>query len=322
MNITAEPSQMVKLAAMECASSCVMTGLKLAGRDEKLLLLNQWYLQYMNRTLLSGRNVRMLDLEYIYGIRKQLIQGGEEDLRLRFARKNMALFICVPSRLNYFPEQLLTLEESGFDHYILLTGFNEETQRFRVVDPITDFIGELSTEELLHASVKPGFLYYFIMEFPPHGSFLPPEASTLFLHEAQKNLDHYAASDILTGGKAIEGFCTDLSDSTQWSAAERTVWIRQNNITFSSIVKTRELVWQSFCHLRIMKPEQVEQGGKQMKMIVKAWMAANFLLIKYGRHSDNSSIIDKLVHKMAGIRQMEIEFLQFICATGRELCEG
>jgi hypothetical protein len=264
----------------------------------------------------------MLDLEFIYGIRKEWIQSGAKELRLQLTADHLALLLCVPSLLDHFPKHLLTLEEAGFDHYLLLTGYNEATGRFRAVDPITGFIGEMSEEQLERASVKPSSLQYLIMQFPADGTFTPPDSQTIFLHEAQKNLNLYLASDKHCGGQALEQFAQDLAASVHWQEDERASWVRQNNITISSIVRMRELVWSGYCELGLMSEEHLEKGNAKIGTIAKEWMAANFLLIKYGRYSGDLTIIDKITHKLTEIRHSETDFLQFIYATGRELCEG
>jgi hypothetical protein len=307
---------------MECSTSCVMTGLKLTGRNERLLLLNQWYLQYAYQTLLSSKNVRMLDLEFLYGIRKEWKQSGAMELRLRLTADHLVLLLCVPSLLDHFPRHLLTLEEAGFDHYLLLTGFNQATGRFRAVDPITGFIGELSAEQLERASVKSDSLQYFMMQFPEDGTFAQPDLQTIFFHEAQQNLSLYLEQDKHTGSQALERFAQDLADCAHWQEGARTSFIRQNNITISSIVRMRELVWSSYRELGLMSAEHMEQGNSKAAAIAKNWMAVNFLLIKYSRQSGDSTVIDKITHKLTDIRHSELEFLQFIYAIGRELCES
>ncbi|MFD0697453.1 hypothetical protein ACFQZT_25590 [Paenibacillus sp. GCM10027628] len=301
----------VKLAAMECAASCIMTALTIAGHDYRYFLLSYWNLNYNSKIIMSGKNMRHNDLQFAYGIAKECRSGTEDDLIALLRQNNMAMLFCKASKLRFFPRNMLGHESSGFQHFILLYGYQPETGKFLVIDPVADYKGEISAYEVWDCSVKSSEIIYYSLELPDY--YEQPSASRIFSKESSANLRNYS------GDKAIAAFIQDLQACLQWPQDERDTWINQNNITISSIVKTRSIVWECFCDLNLMTPDEIRAGNEIVEQIVSLWTTVNFLLIKLKKNHSNEAIAKSIEQKLETLKVKELECLQFIQQKGLEL---
>src|SRR4051812_12848538 len=101
MSYKATPKDVINVAAMECAASCIMTALNIAGLNYRFYLLSYWNLNYHARNLLSGEvNIMRNDLLYAYGIEHKCHIGNEQHLIQALEQKHMILFACHASKLH------------------------------------------------------------------------------------------------------------------------------------------------------------------------------------------------------------------------------
>jgi hypothetical protein len=304
-------ADIIKLGAMECAASCILTALNIAGMNHRYFLLSYWNLTYNSKIIMSGKHMIRNDLEYAYGIKIEYRLGNEYDLIAMLRHNNMILLSCQASRLRFFSKNMLDLDTTGFQHYILLYGYRSETGNFLVIDPIADFIGEMAPAEIWESSVKENELMYCALLFPE--VLKQPAISDIFIRESSANVKFY------TGDKAISQFIQDVKECTRLRSEERNIWIDQNNITITSIVKTRALVWQCFCELNVMSGEDIRAGNELLKGVVKLWTTVNFLLIKLKKSFNNEAAVTSIEQKLVLLRNKERECLEFIMEKGREL---
>ncbi len=312
-------TDVVKLAAMECAASCVLTSLRIAGLDDRYFMLGYWHLTYSANVLMSGRNMVRNDLEYVYGIRKELVSGAGDRLMASLREGHMVLLYCRASRLPFFPVRMLGHEAKGFEHCILVYQYRQETGRFLVIDPIADYIGEMSLAELYSGSARENRFIYYSLAFPTF--FQKPSDVEIFHRESANNFNQYTQEGLHTGGKAIDLFCRDLAQCAQWNALDRDAWIDQNNITITSIVKTRPIVWESFRALDVLSSEDIRTGAESIEAIVKLWTIVNFQLIKLKRNPDHATLALSIRAKLKAVRSAESAFLEFLYKKGRECVE-
>lgn len=319
-----QPKQtVVKLAAMECAASCLMTYLQMKGMSYRYFLMNYWSLVYDSKLIMSGKKVRLYRLDYFYGIRSELKKGTKDDLIHLLHSGSMAMLMCKTTNLNYFPRELMTHEGNGIRHFILIKGYDQDKDEFLVADPTADFTGRITSAQLSKAGADrkdSDSMYYHTLEPPSSSDFVSPDPKEAFHYAASQNLQLYVKSDHNFGRKAIDKFSEELVQSANWNKELRDQWIFQNNITISSIVKTRAAVWNSFREMHMMSPSQIEEGNSWIDSIVKLWTTVNFLLIKYKKNSD-THLLESLLEKLEEIKQREIQFLTKIEQIGSELRE-
>ncbi len=310
-------TDVIKLAAMECAASCVVTGLNISGLDYRYFMLNYWHLIYYGNVLMLRGSIFKNDLGFAYGIEKKLVEGNESKLVESLGRGKMAIFLCRASKLRFFPGSMLGLESNLFQHHILLHGYVPDTGNILAIDPIADFLGEVTIEELLENSIRSGELIYYTLEFPR--SFQKPTAREIFQRETESNFKQNVRSRSHPGNDAFSLFLHGLVECLQANTDTRNSWIDQNNITISSIIKSRPLIWQSFCSLDMMTSEELRTGGEYINEIVKLWTALNFLLIKLRRKPADTELLESVQYKVQAIKAAEYEFLEFMHEKGRGL---
>ncbi|MFK7696332.1 hypothetical protein [Paenibacillus sp. HJGM_3] len=308
----------VKLAAMECAASCVVTALRMAGKNEAYFLLDYWNLNYISRSLVSSKSVRLNALEYMYGIRTEFCRLSPEKLQSLLRGGHMVLFVCLASGFDYFPANMLTHEASGFEHVILLYAAGRTPNTFAMTDPIADYIGDVTAEQLYAASVKKDELYCYVLTFPEPGTFREPSPKAVFAHIAERNWSQYVKMNIQGGKTALERFRVDLEASLQWETNARDRWIAQNNVTISSIVKTRSLFRQSVRELGLLPEGQLAAGEQRMERIIKLWTTVNFQLVKFKRNVQDEALVASLLHKLEQLAEEELGFLSFLRGIGRD----
>ncbi|MEW9700041.1 hypothetical protein [Paenibacillus sp. SI8] len=308
---------MIKLAAMECAASCMLTGLHLSGMNYRYFLLGYWNLTYYANTLMSGGSILRSDLEYVYGIQVKPVNGSVADIIPILHEGNWAMLECLASKLHFFPKNMLGFESEHFNHFILIHGFEPATNSFLVIDPIADFIGEMSESELRIASVGQEEMHFYVSLSSERTE--TPSRENIFLYQANLNLKNYCLHEN-SGIGAIQMFSRALSESVTMRSEELDLWIEQNNITVSSISKTRSIVWNNFCELNLLQPEEVQEGDDAVNEIVKLWMTINFLLIKLKRSPSKQTLISTIQKRLEEVGLQERAFLEFIYKKGCVLC--
>lgn len=322
---------LINLAPMECFTSCVASYLNLSGKDYKKLLLQYWNINYQYKTLLSSKNPREMSLSFIYGIDVTLVNGPLDELHSSIREGRSVIFMCKASRLFYFPEKLLALEDSGFQHCILILGWNEATDSYIVADPIIGFLGEMSEEELRQAgqqNQKHKNQMYFTLDDAP-SSFVPPAAEELFAHSFERNLLLFENPPEINlneqdgrkrwaeyffnrkgGHKALDLFMLDLKASKEWTPAARNKWIKGNNITIGSIIKLRSLVWNSLSEMPVLTESQRKSAEVQISSILKAWQLLNYWLVKYMSQGNKPGLVASIEQQVILIQSAELAFLR------------
>lgn len=309
----------VKLAAMECAASCLLTLLQMKQVSSQYFLMNYWSLNYSSGLLMSGKNIRLYKLDYLYGIQSEFMKGTEEDLVQLIREGGAVLLMCRAGDMDYFPRELLTHEENGIEHFALIYGCDATGSQFQVADPTADYIGTLTREQLGRARVKGkdhSFYYYTLV---PPNQFALPDPKEAFQFTSKQNLQLYTKGDLNFGYRAVELFIADLMQSIHWDKERRNSWIYQNNITISSIVKTRSAVWNSICELRLLSPSQLEEGNLAIDRLLKLWTTVNFLLIKYKKNYTDMALLSQLKDKLMEVGDHETQFLLQMERMGSEM---
>jgi hypothetical protein len=308
-------AEMIKLAPMECAASCTLNFLQRNGFDPVYFLLHYWNLSYTSQVLLSGKHTRLFPLDTLYGIETTFGSGDRQEVMRVLDQKAQLLLVCKASGLPFFPRNMLTYEEAGFAHFVLVTGYEEEGEQYWVVDPIAEYEGTISWDELQAASLKQNELQYLIL-MQQTQNFQAPPVSYIVRTAAEQNWSAYTdVSKTHSGMQALDRFVEDIKRSVLWEDEQRETWVFQNNISIASIIRTRGLVWESFrslAHLEETDHERVEMGVKEIQ---KQWTGLNFLLVKYKR--DGS---DKLRMSMEGVvsqlKRAELQVLQAMHKLG------
>ncbi|WP_147423858.1 hypothetical protein [Cohnella endophytica] len=289
-------------------------------------------------------------LEFYYGIFVNFSKGNLKDLLVTLTRGNSVIFLCTASKLSYFPRNMLGLEASGFQHSILICGWNQDSKRFLIVDPMVDFIGEINEEELIPSgyrrSTHQELLFFEIGNQPEH-DFQEPTAEHQFAFASMRNNSFFETDKLKrepmiaeqqgqlstkqrswmewfsnrhSGGKALEMFAKDLTMSKEWPQNIRSNWIDKNILTISSITLIRKLVWNSYSNLNVMKQEQEEAGENQMQQITIYWQNLNIKLMRYKQTSSNEVVnLDPLLRNINQIKTIELEFLKWMEEVGRSI---
>jgi hypothetical protein len=306
--------QIINLAAMECGSSCIMTFLNSKGYNYKSYLLNYWNLNYYSQVLMASKNIRKTNLEFLYGIEMSFNKGDTNSIKTLLLERKVVLLLTKVNVLDYFPKDLQIFDHNKFKHTVMLMEYKISTDEYVLIDPIVEFIGKITTEELeKNLSIDRDFYYYVLHENP---SFNPPAKSEIFKKTVKSNFDIFINSKVNEGVKAIEKFSSDLSKSLLWQKDIRNSWIEHNNITISSIIKTRKFVWKSICELEIMTKYEEQSQELLFSEIMKNWNLLNFLLLKYKRNPKIENVT-RLKNHIDWIKSKETEFLKNMASIGR-----
>ena len=313
--------EIIKLAAMECAASSILVYLQHHNLSHRHFLLDYWHLSYMADILVSGRHIRFWELDKLYGIRMEPVRSGEEELRGRLTEGQNLLLYCRPSALPFFPRENLTHEGLGFEHMLLVQGYEADGDAYAVTDSVVDYQGTVAADDLRASAAKEGDWRYFALT-PPSADFVPPTSEEMFRHATGRNLAFYDnEKQTSSGGKALDLFARTLVVTQSWGTEERNLWIDRNNVTISSIIKTRTKIWESFLGLGVLGPEAAAELEREIQGIVKLWTLLNFLLIKYKRKPQEDALIASMRQKVVEIKRTELRFLQRIHELGGARCE-
>ncbi|WP_239617715.1 hypothetical protein [Cohnella mopanensis] len=337
----------INLAFMECFTSCVLTYLNIRGKDYRKILLDYWNLSYQFKTLLSGKEANQLPLEYFYGLTMTFVKGDEESLRSIIRQGRSAICLCLASRLAFFPPAYLGMEETGFQHSILLYGWDERQNRYLVTDPVVDAVASLSPDEAAHACAirqGSGEIHYFVLE-ESEIPFSEPDLKSCLAYCTDRNLTYYRnrrldkPSPILAenssgaekakawqawfnnrhgGIRALEHFQDDLSRSQEWTPRRRNDWIVINTKTISSIRRLRAQVWNAYRDTAGLSDDQVAEGQRQIDGILSAWNTVNLLLLKYKIGQDATAAIAAIRQRTEELKKVELQFLEWLHNAVRE----
>lgn len=305
---------LIQLAPMECIASCVMTALSMKGLVPEWYLLDYWNINYFFKVLVSSKkSMNLKNLKIIYGVEVAFRKTNPEELTLRFAAGGLALLDCKASRLPFFPSSMLSYDDSGFTHSILLCGFREEDRFFLVADPVAGYEGWVQEEVLLQAGVYKGQLYVHLLHFsepsPTHTH------EELFRYAARNNRDYFETEDARSGRNALFSFTRDIGVLLQENPSGLPGWIGQNILTVTSIITMRKKVWEALKRLNVIPEEEEEDVSGLFDDIVKQWTRFNYLLVKL-RMNPSPSLLASLVAKNEDIIQSERTFLYRLSELG------
>jgi hypothetical protein len=339
--MTVKSDHNINLAFMECFTSCVLTYLNILGRDYRLLLLDYWNLSYQYKTLLSGKEARQLPLDYLYGVDMKFVMGDMETLLHDVKEGKSVIYLCSASKLAYFPREFLGMESSGFQHSILIYGWNERDGRYQVTDPIVGTIVQMSPDEIVQACTGKADskkLRYFTLE-ERGASFTPHDIQSCIDYCIQRNLTTYRnqknvkAEVIIEEGSteqqkrmawhnwfsnrhsgihALECFEEDIRKSSEWTVQKRESWIAINTMTINSIKRVREQVWNIYKEKASLTESQQLEGQKQLEAIIAAWNSLNFLLLKYKRGYKISLVLPSITRQLEKLKKVELVFLEWL----------
>ncbi|MFC5469141.1 hypothetical protein ACFPPD_10450 [Cohnella suwonensis] len=298
----------VRLAALECAASCIVSALDIRGFNPRYFLLGYWHIGYYDGMLMSVRNMKWIDLAYEYGIQTGMTSGSLESLNDLLDGGDMAIILCKASKLRFFPESMLGFESAGFYHCVLLYGRSGLHDSFHVTDPVAGFTGLITADELAEASVRSGEFVYCRLRFD--ADYRRPEERDSFRRASAANLAAYRKS----GAKAFERFRADVADSMGWEAANRRSWTDRNNIALSAISRMRTLVWQSYVDTGLLSEEERAEGNVMIGEVVRAWMNINMQLVKIGSRSAVAGLAEIIRRQLETVERAEIRLLEYLAA--------
>lgn len=331
----------INLAFMECFASCILTYLNITGKDYRKILLDYWNLGYQYKTMLSSKDARqlMLPLRYFYGIEMNFAQGNIDTLVKNIRNGSSAICLCTASKLSFFPRHYLGMESGGFKHSILILGWNQQTKRLLVADPIADYVGEVEVGEVAQAGLLSNNredLNYFMLE-DPTTSYTEPDMEKCLAYSAKRNLTFYldqgasVMAPRLLGGseeakrnawtewfisrnggeKALDRFAADLVASPDWTQQSRDNWVKRNTLTIQSIKRLRKEIWNNFNYLYKFGEKERKNGQRQIDNISSSWQKLSFLLLKYKNAQDPADAICTIVRQIDRLKSTELGFLQW-----------
>ncbi|MFB9327852.1 hypothetical protein ACFFSY_18145 [Paenibacillus aurantiacus] len=330
----------VHLAYMECLTSCILTYLKSTGRDYRKVLLNYWNINYEYRTLLSSKNAAHIPLRYLYGLDLSFRKDKLETLRTTVQAGQSVICLCKASKLGYFPRKFLSMESSGFWHAILVQGWEEDKGMFLVADPVVGAVVEIHPDEIKAASAARTDreeMHFFVLQ-EPESPFAEPDMQEALRICAERNLfayhtpdDRFAEQERQDGGadkwdkvrqwlqkrsrgvKAWEMFASDANLSLQWTAAERTRWVKQNAVTMLAIKQLRAEIWNVYQAFLPMDEQHIREGQSLLNRVTGAWNACNLYLMKYEHAGEQGdTMVQALIHHADNVKDAEIRLLKWL----------
>jgi hypothetical protein len=337
----------IQLAFMECFISCVLTYVQSRGLDHRLVLLDYWNLGYQFRTLQSSKDARQLPLKTLYGI-ELLFQKGNPDALLHWVREGHSLILfCSASKLAYFPREYLGMESSGFQHSVLIYGWDEEQGKYMVADPTVKVTAMLDSEQLLHAgSVRKDRdeLHYFTLTEPPI-HFIQPDMKDFMMACTKRMLDQHDrdrmwryepidtgenpdeskkrvwqlwVSNRHVGVRAWDAFSADLSLSRAWPPDKRSGWIKRNTKMIASIKRLRTLIWHTYIDFAAIGQGERKEGQHKLDSVTRLWNSVSFQLLKLeNKQMDGDGYGLSLMEQIEKLQEAEEQFLAWLYATVR-----
>ncbi|MBD7962755.1 hypothetical protein [Fictibacillus norfolkensis] len=308
MMIEEQRKKIVNLAAMECGASCLMTFLNLRDYQYKYYLLNYWNLNYYSNVLMASKNIRKSNLDFLFGIDMHFNSGDIETIKEVLSSGRVICLLARANQFAFFPKHLNVMDDQSFKHMVIIENVYEGA--FRVIDPIVDFVGDLTEDEMKEAVHTDGLFYFY--ELSERGGELP-SPSAIYQHTVQANYNAYHHSQVNEGRMALLKFQEDLDHSLSCDEIKRDKWIDNNTITISSIIKTRKQIWDTLCLMR--KDKDSTFLDKLFSDLIKNWNLLNFLLLKYKRKPLPDKV-DAIKNRIIVIQELEERFLKKLVEEG------
>ncbi|MBD8497775.1 hypothetical protein [Paenibacillus arenosi] len=300
------PSHLIKLGALECAMSSIATSLKLIGRDPSRLLMHYWNMTYYRDVLYAGRNVMRSRIETFGDCSLQFLicRGSLLEMQQHFKNGCLFLYQCKASKLPFFPRNMLNFEANGFDHYVLVSGYDEDSDSFCVTDPICEHIGLVTRQQLEAAAMVEQQYYCFTIQPFEAGVNQPSSQYDDSVLVSKYFTMHYDA-------QAFDQFIDHLHVGREWDSSQRKLWTERNILSIASLIKMRTIVWGYMTQLQSI-PSGAEEALQILhKQIIKLWNGISFLLLKY-KMNDDAAIINRIDELVQAVRKEEAAFMQNI----------
>jgi hypothetical protein len=345
-----EPGHLIKLAAMECFTSCVLTYIRMIGRGREQPMPDYWNLSYQFRTLLSSKDAKQFSLPFHYGVAMDFTRGDCGQLQEAIAAGKTAILLSAASRWSYFPASMLGLENAGFQHCVLVCGWDGKSGKFRIADPMLEHIGDASADEVTKAGMRSNgrdVLHFFTLE-PPASDFRPPAAAQVFRYSSERNWQLFDspspvnpgnadAAGTMTeserrqalaewfggrnsGSRAFDQCMADLAALPEWEPAVAKKWFDRNNLTVTSIWMVRMHVWDCFCRLEVMNDAESREGSDRVRRIVRQWQSLNFQVSKFKKTGVcTAADAAQLSQMLMELRSEERRFLSWMHELGKTI---
>jgi hypothetical protein len=345
--IKGKESQTVNLSYMECFTSCVLTFLNFNGYDYRKVLLDYWNLNYQFKTLLSSKDAQRIPLDFLYGIEMKFIKGDSETLFQSIRDGSSVICFCQASKLDFFPRENLGMESSGFQHSILVYGWEEVSKKYYVADPTVRAIVQMDPEEILKAGAARrdrNELHYFVLT-KTSVSYAEPDIRSCIRNSTRRNLHFYNNENVKlksptieetppdelkkkewqlwfsnrkSGARALEAFESDLVQSADWTHQARTAWIKRNNVMIASIRRIRAAVWQTYLETGRIGQKRVGEGQEQIDSISGLWNNINLRLLKSMKAQEIVPAVQSISLLIDQLKREEIRFLEWLIAAAEE----
>jgi hypothetical protein len=290
-----------KLGPLECVSSGFINALLLWGEDPKYFLANYWNVDYFRQLIMGSRHIHLCFPKLLYGIQFADKRAAFDVLPEIVKSGDMIIILCRASQLAYFPRHMLGYEGRDIGHTFLVHAVEGET--FRIIDPMADFAGKISFQEVRQLANAAGELSFF--QLSRIKGFQAPDAKEIFQNAVNYNHKIFTQHLFNFGRKAFKLFAGDIKDSVGWEKTAREQWCKQNTLTISSICKTRQVVWQALQALQVLPASVVESIDADIKTLVGKWQNVNLLLLKFGHNHLAENIVDKLLDKIQAVSTCE-----------------
>lgn len=300
--------EVIYLGALECLASTVVTSLKMTGRDHRYFIADYWNLNCELTMLLSSRNFAFYNLEAIYGIKSDFVAGPFELLIGELEKGNIVIYNVQASKLSFFPKSMLGFENPFSGHCLLVYKYEPATRTFHVVDPVVNYVGEISMDELIHASAFPGYAGMNTISIGEESSLSSAERLNF---SAERNYNSYYLEYVPGGARALRKFREAAAASLEWTQEVRSEWVEKNSISITTVLKLRVLVWDSFRSLADFAEDVIKQGDKSIEEILKLWNSLNFNMLKFGRQP-KPEYVDAIIGYTNLLEEKELDFLEFV----------
>jgi len=258
--------------------------------------------------LLSSRTVTLYNLEPLYGIKSDFVLGSFELLIEELEKGNFVIYHVQASKLSFFPKSMLGFENQLFGHCVLVSKYEPATRTFHVIDPVVKYVGEISMDEIIHASAFPSFAGMNTMIFGSDSSLSSEERLNF---SAERNYNFYDLEYIPGGRRALRKFREAVAANLEWDQAVRSEWVQKNSISIMSVIKMRELVWDSYRSTAGFAHEVIDHGDKAIEDISKLWNSLVFNLIKIGRQA-KPEYVEAILDYTNSLEKKELGFLEFV----------
>jgi len=309
-------SHIVQFAPLECFASSIVTFMNWSGKSKQIFMLNYWGLTYYkeHRALSSSKHFRQLYLEELYGLILNKHFGREEFYRMA-CEGNVLLVPCTASKLPHFTESMIFNELPGSFHCILVDNYCITSDKFHIIDPVANFIGEVQAQILIDSIIDMGDYSFASFEWKEtlDGKAFIETA----LLAANKNLRDYSKNELDSEANAIDCLLNDLDKSLSWTTDQVQKWVYIQNIGISSIIKMRNMYRENAIEFFEKYGHPINEVSRLTEKIIAAWSSINFQLFRFAHrynnnNNDNMQNVKLLKIKLKELYEQEKQFLMLM----------